>query len=90
MSALINGTKEGRPIGLYNIDLACEKGLYLPHWLVFTDWLYANERLRVFHVIQFHYNSDGPSDCMGRRTILPWTNNMGRWSVVRLDGPSLF
>ena len=30
MSALINGTKEGRPIGLYNIDLACEKGLHVP------------------------------------------------------------
>ena len=24
----------------------------------------------------------------GRRTILLWTNNIGRWSVTRSDGPS--
>ena len=30
-------------------------------------------------------NSDGPSDYR-RRTILLWTNIMGRWSVVRSSG----
>ena len=39
--------------------------------------------------------SQGPvsiskTDCLmtGRRTILLWTNSMGRWSNARLDGPS--
>ena len=32
-------------------------------------------------------NSDGLSD--RGQTILLWTNNMGRWSVARSDGPSL-